>query len=277
MFQANERPCPKGKKVSKRYNFICHSSRLLTRLIILSLGGSLAACNGGDSITPTTPSPPTPATTTAPSAPVFLCGTEPANVLRMFSKPFVGSFHLTNYFDHDLPLEFIYSNGYQLSTCGERIFGRIDGHSGYDWVMPTGTPLLAVADGEVIAAGTDPPFYCPLLDRTVTDTQFVEILHTAPGSERFSSVYVHVSRFDVQVGERVTTGQQIALSGNTGCSTEPHLHFHVWRLTNTNNGRSVRIDPYGWSGDGPDPWARHPDGAESVWLWREGEAPALAP
>jgi hypothetical protein len=51
------------------------------------------------------------------------------------------------------------------------------------------------------------------------------------------------------------------------------LHFDVRRLTNTNNGLPTPIDPFGWQGAGADPWAQHPDGAESLWLWRQGEAP----
>jgi murein DD-endopeptidase MepM/ murein hydrolase activator NlpD len=68
-------------------------------------------------------------------------------------------------------------------------------------------------------------------------------------------VYVHLSRTHVRVGDRISSGQTIGLSGNTGCSTEPHLHFTVWRHTNTNTGSPVRIDPFGWDGDGADPWA----------------------
>jgi murein DD-endopeptidase MepM/ murein hydrolase activator NlpD len=206
------------------------------------------------------------------------CGRAPGPTNKsspIFSKPFAGAFPLANYFDHDLPFQFEDRNGVQLNSCGEKIVGRIDGHVGHDWVMPAGTRLLAVAAGEVRQAGIDPPFFCPPLGREVTDQQFVEVLHEAPGGERFSSVYVHLSRIHVRVSDRVTPGQVIGLSGNTGCSTEAHLHFHVWRHDNTNSGRPVRIDPFGWDGAGRDPWAAHPQGSESVWLWRDGQAPPL--
>jgi murein DD-endopeptidase MepM/ murein hydrolase activator NlpD len=108
----------------------------------------------------------------------------------------------------------------------------------------------------------------------VNDQQFVKVEHQV-GSDRYTTVFVHVSEIRVDIGDRVQRGDVIALSGNTGCSTEPHLHFHVWRLTNTNNGQPARVDPYGWKPTEPDPWAEHPDGVQSVWLWLPGEAPML--
>jgi murein DD-endopeptidase MepM/ murein hydrolase activator NlpD len=199
---------------------------------------------------------------------------EPRETAPFFLKPFDGEFVLTNFFDHDLPFQFEDQNGFQLTWWGERTQG-IDGHSGYDWVMPEGTPLYAAASGEVLHAGADPPFFCPPLNRTVSLQLFIEILHVASNAERFSSVYTHVSQIDVRPGQIVRAGQQIALSGNTGCSTEPHLHFHVWRHTNTNSGEPTRVDPFGWDGAAPDPWAGHSQGAESEWLWQDGETPPV--
>jgi glucan-binding YG repeat protein len=73
----------------------------------------------------------------------------------------------------------------------------------------------------------------------------------------------------------VTAGQQIGLSGSTGCAPSPHLHFGVGRIANTNNFPQTVIDPYGWEGAYPDPWEQHPEGAQSLWLWKPGQAPAL--
>lgn len=254
--------------------------RFLALDLVLVLG--FVVCR--DDASPDAGSATTSALTSTPLSPAstlptsLRCGTTPGPgsiESRIFSSPFEGVYPLTNHFDHDLPSQFEDSNGFQLTSCGERIGGGIDGHNGHDWVMPAGTRLLAVAAGEVIAAGIDPSFFCPSLSRIVTDQRFVEILHEPLGNERFSSVYVHLSRTHVRVGDRISSGQTIGLSGNTGCSTEPHLHFTVWRHTNTNTGSPVRIDPFGWDGDGADPWAAHEQGAESVWLWREGEAPRL--
>ena len=196
-------------------------------------------------------------------------------VLAMFSKPFTGEYPLTNYFDHDLPTGTYAGNGYQLTFCDQHVEGRLDTHQGYDWLLPTGTPLLAVADGQVASAGTDAPFFCATLGRTVSDQQFVEVRHPTMNGEQFTSVFVHLSRLDVSTGQAVARGQVVGLSGSTGCSTEPHLHLQVWRLTHTNSGRPVLVDPYGWEGAGLDPWADNAAGAGSIWLWRSGEAPAL--
>lgn len=210
----------------------------------------------------------------APSGPAATCGTEPpanGNVVALLSRPFAGAFRLTNYFDHDLPAPFEIGNSVQLNTCGERLAGRIDGHGGYDWLLPTGTPLLATTDGTVVFAGTDPPFWCPVLGRTVSDQLVVSIRSAGGGTH--DSQYLHLSRIDVADGQAVTRGQVIGLSGNTGCSTEPHLHFQVRANDGPNPG--ALIDPYGWSGDEPDPWEQHPQGSPSIWLWRPGEAPGL--
>ena len=54
------------------------------------------------------------------------------------------------------------------------------------------------------------------------------------------TAYGHLSGFNVNVGQRVSRGQQIAISGSTGISTGPHLHFEV-RLSP--GGSSNRVDP----------------------------------
>ena len=205
--------------------------------------------------------------------PAAACGAGPpagGPVLAIFSRPFAGDFQLVNYFDHDLPIQQS-GNEFQLTTCGERVTGRIDGHGGYDWLLPSGTPLLATSDGTVVFAGVEAPGYCAVLGRTVSDQLVVSM--RSEGSDRYDSQYLHLSRVDVAAGDQVTRGQVLGLSGNTGCSTEPHLHFQVRTVDGPNPG--ALIDPYGWAGDGPDPWALDPNGAASVWLWQEGEAPGL--
>lgn len=196
--------------------------------------------------------------------------------LPLFQRPFNGFFPATSMFDHDLPLPGD-NNGYVLTFRGARIHIGQDGHDGYDWYMPVGVSVMAAADGEVIMAGLSAPFYCRLLGREVADQIQVEIRHEAPGGEVFVSGYAHLDRTNVQVGQRVSAGQIIGLSGNTGCSTGPHLHFQVDRLTNTNSGQPARIDPFGWQGTGQDPWAVHPRGAPSLRLWKDGQAPSTAP
>jgi len=88
-------------------------------------------------------------------------------------------------------------------------------HLGLDFRASTGTPVHATNAGTVILAR---PLYfegnCVMLDH----------------GQGLVTVYMHLSEFKVKEGDRVAAGQLIALSGGTGRSTGPHLHFAVrWR------------------------------------------------
>lgn len=96
------------------------------------------------------------------------------------------------------------------------------GHSGTDYAMPIGTPLLAPADGIVKVVHPD-MFY---------SGKTVLIDH---GYGLFSS-YSHMNEITVQEGQFVVQGQQIGTVGTTGRSTGPHLHF-------TMTWFGVRVDP----------------------------------
>jgi len=188
------------------------------------------------------------------------------------SAPFQGSFPTVNFMDHDFPQQGIDTNRRMLVFWGEKVraaaagsgAGHLDGHQGYDWAMPVGTPLKAVAAGRVSAAFmTHPPVPCQALGAPVTDNATIEILHTGSG-ERILTRYVHVNSISVTVGQAVQAGQVIGTSGDRGCALGPHLHFETLRFVN----RSFRvIDPYGWSNAAADPWAEHKEGAESINLW----------
>jgi murein DD-endopeptidase MepM/ murein hydrolase activator NlpD len=84
-------------------------------------------------------------------------------------------------------------------------------HEGIDFSCDVGTPVLAVADGIVFTAGSEGAY-----------GQMVMIDHGT-----FVSAYAHNSEITVELGQEVQAGQQIALSGNTGRSTGPHVHFEV--------------------------------------------------
>jgi murein DD-endopeptidase MepM/ murein hydrolase activator NlpD len=85
-------------------------------------------------------------------------------------------------------------------------------HYGIDLANRIGTPIFAVTDGVVVSAGPASGFGL-----------WVRVLH--PGG--WISVYGHINRALVTVGERVRAGQEIAEMGNRGQSTGPHLHFEV--------------------------------------------------
>lgn len=187
-----------------------------------------------------------------------------------FGAPFLGNFDLGNWHDHNVPKEFIDTNGVIVNSEGRSTESYIDGHEGYDWLLPEGTPLLAVADGTVVYAGDGEPFACPILDNQIVVGRQV-FLRTDIGGEDYYPLYAHLSQVMVVTGQTVKKGQLLGLSGNTGCSTEPHLHFAVYNEAN-GPSRSL-LDPYGWRGEGTDPWELDPEGAKSVLLWDSGAAP----
>jgi murein DD-endopeptidase MepM/ murein hydrolase activator NlpD len=173
--------------------------------------------------------------------------------------------------------------------------GYVDGHSGHDWTMPRGTAIRSVAAGVVVMARD---YKSTCRDSDSKYQKEVAIRHTVVGAfgyrERFLTYYAHLKSYGVKVGDVVTRGKVIGYSGNTGCSTAPHLHFGVIRLTNTadqleetvhwfntakhSDATDKDIEPYGWDAPkGFDPWAftAYPQGALSLNLWRTGQAPSV--
>ncbi|MEW1600879.1 M23 family metallopeptidase [Streptomyces sp. NPDC093808] len=100
-------------------------------------------------------------------------------------------------------------------------------HSGQDYAVPTGTPVLAAHGGTVVKAGGNGAGDGPAYGNAVV------IKH----GDRTYSQYAHLSSVTVKVGQVVKTGQKIALSGNTGNSSGPHLHFEI--RTTPNYGSAV--------------------------------------
>jgi murein DD-endopeptidase len=92
------------------------------------------------------------------------------------------------------------------------ITGRISPHNGTDFSMPTGTQVLSTGDGVVSRVKTHP--YAG---------KYIEIQH----SGQYVTRYLHLSRILVKKGQKVTRGEVIAKSGNTGRTTAPHLHFEL--------------------------------------------------
>jgi murein DD-endopeptidase MepM/ murein hydrolase activator NlpD len=90
------------------------------------------------------------------------------------------------------------------------------GHNGVDFACPTGQPVLAAAPGKVIRAGTDPSGY----------GLYVLAEHFLYGM-RIHTLYAHLNRLNVHPGQGLRGGQSVGLSGNTGNSTGPHLHFEL--------------------------------------------------
>jgi murein DD-endopeptidase MepM/ murein hydrolase activator NlpD len=105
------------------------------------------------------------------------------------------------------------------SPFGPRGFGF---HSGIDLAAGRGTPVAAAASGRVVWAGVMAGGWGKL----------VIVAH----QRGVRSMYAHLSRIDVQVGENVRVGDQVGLVGSTGDATGPHLHFEV-------RVRGAAVDP----------------------------------
>ncbi len=99
------------------------------------------------------------------------------------------------------------------------------GHNGIDFGTPLGTAVMATDQGEVVQVGYEPTGFGHFL-----------LLAHAWGQ----SIYAHLNGINVQIGQRVGRGETIGVSGNTGSSSGPHLHF------------AIRIHPFtrtdGWGG-----------------------------
>ncbi|MFE4051985.1 M23 family metallopeptidase [Streptomyces sp. YIM B13518] len=100
-------------------------------------------------------------------------------------------------------------------------------HSGQDYAVPTGTEVMAAHGGTVVKAGPNGAGDGPAYGNAIV------INH---GNGTYSQ-YAHLSQVNVKVGQVVKTGQKIALSGNTGNSSGPHLHFEI--RTTPNYGSAV--------------------------------------
>jgi murein DD-endopeptidase MepM/ murein hydrolase activator NlpD len=109
-----------------------------------------------------------------------------------------------------------------LATAGFITRSLSDGrsrHPGIDIAIPKNTYIRAAGAGTVRAAGIDDVY-----------GQYVVLEH----GEGLETVYGHASKLFVTAGDRVRRGEVIALTGSTGRSTGPHLHFEVRR-----NGKAV--------------------------------------
>jgi len=104
-------------------------------------------------------------------------------------------------------------------------------HSGIDIGAPVGTPVRAPAPGVVVFAGQHPEYGVTVIIEHGNDTK---------------SLYGHLSRLSVGMDQQVQRGDTIALTGNTGRSSGPHLHYEIQV-----KGQPVNPHSYIWEETGP--------------------------
>jgi len=138
---------------------------------------------------------------------------------------------ITSWTDHHYPDR--QDDGTMIRFDGARGYAY-DGHRGTDFAVPSNTPVLAADDGTVIySEWSDSGGWGVVIDHAYDRT-----------------AYFHNNQLFTYPGQHVSRGQLIALSGSTGNSTGPHIHFEVRDLLTPWHS----VDPYGWTGPGKDPW-----------------------
>lgn len=138
---------------------------------------------------------------------------------------------ITSWMDHHYPTR--HEDGIMIRFDGATGYAY-DGHRGIDYAIAANTPVVAADDGAVIyAEWSDTGGWGVVIDHATDRT-----------------AYFHNNVLFAYPGQHVSRGQLIALSGSTGNSTGPHVHFEVRDLLTPWHS----IDPYGWTGPGQDPW-----------------------
>ncbi|WP_407702404.1 murein DD-endopeptidase MepM [Vibrio algarum] len=106
------------------------------------------------------------------------------------------------------------------------VTGRVSPHNGTDFATPIGTPIYSTGDGKVVLT-TNHPYA----------GKYIVIQH----GNTYKTRYLHLSRILVKKGQSVSRGQKIALSGNTGRSTGPHLHYEFMIRNKAVNAMTAKI------------------------------------
>lgn len=108
-------------------------------------------------------------------------------------------------------------------------------HKGTDYAAPHGTPIWSTANGTVIASGY-----------TAGNGNYVKVKH----NDTYTTQYLHMSKRNVKVGQRVRQGDVIGYVGSTGLATGPHVCYRFWV-------RGQQVDPYKQNLPAAEPIAEH--------------------
>lgn len=203
----------------------------------------------------------------------------------------------------------------RLDNRGREVSVWYDEQNSYDFVMNEGTPLRSLAYGRVVSSRDRDLSSLRTGGTTYQGEIYIryDVGSDPTYAESFIAYYAHVGTRVVVTGQTVEPGQLIGYVGTTGASWEPHLHFGLIRLSNT-NGRTMAageafgyhvpfqvvltndhgytlwarpgsIDPYGWRAGDIDPmayrWSNAGSGYGNVigigaWspqMWKSAEVP----
>lgn len=108
-------------------------------------------------------------------------------------------------------------------------------HRGTDYAAPHGTPIWSTAHGTVIASGY-----------TGGNGNYVKVKH----NDTYTTQYLHMSKRNVKVGQRVKQGDVIGYVGSTGLATGPHVCYRFWV-------RGEQVDPFRQNLPAADPIKEH--------------------
>jgi len=193
-------------------------------LSAITVGMTFLACASGTPSRPTAPNPEAsnPAAS-SPSEPLLSeprliggCGVSPEELRPKYVLPFAPGDRYT----------------LTQGNCGAASHGGRFSYA-FDFEMPTGTPVIAARDGLVYSVRDDRPDG----SGAVGDENFVIVAHDDGEYSR----YIHLTTDGalVRKGQSVTRGDTIALSGHSGRSAFPHLHFDVSRSCRSGPCRTV--------------------------------------
>jgi len=209
----------------------------MKRLVFPLLLAFLAACSGADQATPTAtivesqtsnvrPEPSTFAPPTLSPTPTqtftidVTPTTAPCNPLESYCIE-TGHFFLDR--PIAMPGTISIDRGYPYGTTEG---GTRDPHHGVEFNNASGTPVLAAADGRVVVAGDDSQKIYAIYSNSYGNLIVIE--HHFPGiAQTVFTLYGHLSRVEVQVGQTVESGAEIGRVGSTGAAIGSHLHFEV--------------------------------------------------
>lgn len=103
---------------------------------------------------------------------------------------------------------------------------KLGRHTGVDYACPVGTPVYAVTDCVIVEAG----------DSVSWGAAYGKAIIIENTALKRRAIYAHLSKIDVKKGDKIKGGAQIGLSGNTGNSTGPHLHYEERELPKVRYG-----------------------------------------